>query len=79
MVLHNTSGIRIMCCRQGRLTLASFDATDPADYRVEKTTTCNGVSYTTTEHIKLQNPADVADPIKPQANGGDVCLVMVLG
>lgn len=50
-----------------------FDATDPADYKVEKITTCNGVSYTTTEHIKLQNPADVADPIKPQANGGDVC------
>ena len=50
-----------------------FDATQTATYKVEKIAVCGGVTYTTTEIIQLQTPEDLADPIKPQSNGGDLC------
>ena len=56
------------------LNLDYLDATQTATYKVEKIAVCGGVTYTTTEVIQLQTPQDMSDPIKPQSNGGDLCL-----
>ena len=55
------------------LNLSTYTATTAGTYKVEKIAVCGGVTYTTTEIVDIRTPNDISDPIKPQANGGDVC------
>ena len=54
-------------------TLHYIDATATGTYKVEKIKECNGTTYTTTEQIQLVGGDTITDPIRSQANGGDVC------
>ena len=50
-----------------------IEVSDPATYRVDKLMKCGNVTYTTSEEIKFVSSNNLPDPIRPQANGGDVC------
>lgn len=49
-----------------------FDTTDPATYKVEKITVCDGTTYTTTEEIQLKTATDLSNPIS--GNGRIFCV-----